>query len=197
VTVAEVDGRNARRDRNRDLVLDAALELFREGTVEPNAIDIAIRSGVSERSVFRYFPDRDALVHAAIDRHLEKTLPLFVIDRVGEGPLADRIDRFVAHRLTLYRTLAPTARVAVVRASTNPVIGELLERSRQRLRDGFTAMFARELRALPAAQRRTVVAVGDTLVQFEAVEHIVQRLGLSERQAASALRHALTSLLAA
>ena len=64
------DGRTARRDRNRELVLDAALELFREGHLEPTALQVAERSGLSPRSVFRYFEDTEALLRAAIARLL-------------------------------------------------------------------------------------------------------------------------------
>ena len=37
----EPDGRKARRTRNREAVLDAVLELFGEGIVEPAAPDVA------------------------------------------------------------------------------------------------------------------------------------------------------------
>jgi hypothetical protein len=56
-------------------------------------------------------------------------------------------------------------------------------------------MFAPELRSLPAARRRSVVAVADTLIQFEAVEHLSEHLALGPRQVADALRASLTALL--
>ena len=88
---SRVDGRTARRDRNRLAVLDAVLELFEEGNMNPGVHEVADRSGVSLRSVYRYFEDLDELITAAIDRHLERTRPLFVIERIGEV-------RIVAHR---------------------------------------------------------------------------------------------------
>ena len=36
-----VDGRTARRDRNREAVLDAAIELFAEGVLSPSATQVA------------------------------------------------------------------------------------------------------------------------------------------------------------
>jgi AcrR family transcriptional regulator len=194
-TGASVDGRNARRDRNRELVLDAALELFGEGELEPNALDVAERSGVSERSVFRYFEDREALLRAAIARHLERTLPLYELPGLGEGGLASRIDRLVTHRLALYGALAATVRVALRRAPTNDIIAAQLARARRRLREQFEAMFAPELRAMPAAERRSVVAAADALLQFESVEHLFAHLALTEAHVRDALRHALTSMI--
>jgi AcrR family transcriptional regulator len=189
-----VDGRNARRDRNRELVLDAALELFAEGHLEPSALDVALRSGVSERSVFRYFEDRDALLRAAVDRHLERTGPLFEIGGGHEGTIDERIARCVAHRLRLYRAVAPTARVAVQRAPTNDLIREQFDAARRRLRQQLATMFAPELAAMPAAQRRAAVAVADTLFQFESVEYLHEHLHLPPAQVADALRRALAAL---
>ena len=51
----QTDGRTARRDRNREAVLDAALALFTAGELEPTAAAVAERSGVSLRSVYRYW----------------------------------------------------------------------------------------------------------------------------------------------
>ena len=41
---AAVDGRTARRDRNRDAVLDAAHDLFVEGELLPGIADVALGS---------------------------------------------------------------------------------------------------------------------------------------------------------
>ncbi len=91
----EIDGRTARRDRNRVAVLDAVLELFTEGNLTPSPDDVARRSGVSLRSVYRYVADADDLIRAAIVRHQEKVAPLFVIADLGEGSFEHRLDAFV------------------------------------------------------------------------------------------------------
>ena len=62
------DGRTARRDRNREAVLDAVLELFSEDAASPAPDDVAARSGVSLRSVYRYFDDMETLIRAAMAR---------------------------------------------------------------------------------------------------------------------------------
>jgi AcrR family transcriptional regulator len=192
---ASVDGRTARRDRNRDLVLDAVIDLFSSGTLAPTAADVAARSGVSLRSVYRYFEDQDALVRAAIARHAERVAPLLEVSDPGAGPLDERIARFVAARMRLYEAAAPTVRATLLRAPMNHYLREQLERARETLREQTEAMFAPELAAMPVAQRRAVSAVADTLLQFESAEHLRVRLGLSPAQTADALRRALTTLL--
>jgi AcrR family transcriptional regulator len=101
------DGRTARRDRNRNAVLDAVLVLFAEGNLDPSPDEVARRSGVSLRSVYRYVTDRDDLVRSAIDRQQEKVRPLFAIDRVGEGSFAERVDAFVTARLRSWSCSSP------------------------------------------------------------------------------------------
>jgi len=190
------DGRTARRDRNRELVLDTVLELFSEGRVAPSAAEVAERAGVSLRSVFRYFDDTEALARAAMARHHERIEPLLDLPHPGEGPLADRVDVLTRQRLRLYRTVAPVARVAVVRASTDRQIAAQLASMRAQLRDQAAAMFAPELEPLPVAERRAALDAVDALLQFESVEHLRRRLGRSEARTAEVLGRALRALLA-
>jgi AcrR family transcriptional regulator len=193
---AAVDGRTARRDRNRDLVLDAVIELFTEDQLAPNAADVAARSGVSLRSVYRYFEDHDALVRAAIARHAERVAPLLEVPDPGDGPLDERVNRFVVQRMRLYEAAAPTARAALMRVPENRLFREQIERVRETLRRQTEAMFAPELGEMTAARRRAATATIDTLLQFESAEHFRVRLGYSSAQTEDILRRTLTALLA-
>ena len=47
----EVDGRHLRRERNREAVVEALLEFYREGNLQPSATEVAERAGSSARSV--------------------------------------------------------------------------------------------------------------------------------------------------
>ncbi len=178
VVAEEVDGRTARRDRNRDAVLDAAIDLFREDAVFPGPARVAERSGVSRRSVQRYFDDMDALLRAAMARHLERVGPLFEVDGLGEGGLDDRVARLVDARLRLYAAIAPMARAAVVRAHSNVRIRERLAEARQQQLEQAEAMFAPELGPLPATSRRELVAAVDVLLGLEALERLLHDRGL-------------------
>lgn len=189
------DGRTARRDRNRDAVLDAVIDLFAAGVLDPPAPEVAARSGVSLRSVHRYFEDREALVRAAIARNLERTAPLFEIPGLGEGPFAERVDRFVAARLRLYDAIAPMARAALRRAPSNPIVAERLEATRTDLQAQLEAMFAPELGRFPVAERRAMAAAADVLCGFEALEHLRVHRRFSAARAREVLRRALTALL--
>jgi AcrR family transcriptional regulator len=190
-----IDGRTARRDRNRELVLDAVLDLFAEDRLAPNAADVAARSGVSLRSVYRYYEDIDALVQAALNRHLERIAPLFDIPDSGLGPLDDRVERFVTSRMRLYETAAPMMRAALVRSSAQPLLAERIAWARDRLREQTETMFAPELTAMPAAARRNVAAALDALSQFESAEHLRVTRGYTLAQTSEILRRSFTALL--
>ena len=73
-----VDGRRARRHRSRDLAVDALLDLLGEGVLRPTAQQVAERSGVSLRSIFRIFDDVETLNAAAAARQLSRVRHLFV-----------------------------------------------------------------------------------------------------------------------
>ncbi len=186
-----VDGRTARRDRNRELVLDAVIELFAEHLLLPTAPQVAERSGVSPRSVFRYYEDTEALIQAAMRRHLDRVTPLFEMADMGIGGFEDRSQRFIAAHLRLYDAIAPTARAALLRAPSNAAIAARLDAARNERRARLEAMFAPELRGVSAARQRTLLAAVDAVFQFEGLEHLHRHLGLTRRQATEVLSHTL------
>ena len=166
------DGRTARRDRNRDAVLDAVLDLFADGSLTPAPAEVAERSGVSLRSVYRYFDDMDALVRAAIARNLARMGGHFDLEDPGVGPLDDRVERTVAARLRLFDEIAPMARAALARAPQNPIIDERLQETRLLLRRQVEEMFAPELADLGDEARHDLVAAVDVLLELDAVDHL-------------------------
>lgn len=189
------DGRTARRDRNRDAVLDAVLDLFADGTVAPAPADVAARSGVSLRSVYRYFEDMDALVRAAIARNLARMGHLLEIDRPGEGSVDERIERLVAARLRMHDGLAPMGRAAVARAPQNPIIAERLQETRLLLRRQVEAMFEPELARLDAVDRHDAVAAVDALLELDSLDLLRRHRALPRADVHRLLVKALGALL--
>lgn len=190
-----VDGRTARRDRNRTAVLDAVLDLFSEENLAPSPEDVARRSGVSLRSVYRYVSDADGLLRAAIERHLEHVAPLFLIQGIGEGPFEQRLETFVTTRLHAYEAIAPTLRASRLRAAHNDIIREQLADGRRRQREQFELQFAPELGRLAPQTRRAVVDAGDVLSQMDTLEVYCHARGCSRDEAAEMLLNALRILL--
>ena len=172
------DGRTARRDRNREAVLDAVLELFSEDAASPAPDDVAARSGVSLRSVYRYFDDMETLIRAAMARHLDRVQPLFSVDGLGEGSLLDRVERQVDQRLRLFEAAGPVMRAALIRSRTNDLIRDRIEHTRRTLRLQVDEMFAPELAAAGSSSRDIGAAV-DVLLGFESIDHLRRHRGFS------------------
>jgi AcrR family transcriptional regulator len=194
---AQQDGRRARRDRNRTAVLDAVIELFSEGHLQPRPEDVAERSGVSLRSVYRYYSDRDQLRRAAMERHLEGVAPLFEPPGVGDGSLRTRIARFVDARLALHAAIAPAARAARLAMSSNEVVRARYEAAQDQLRRQTDQQFAPELAAMAPAQRSASALAIDVLVQIEGLDHLLDRHGLAPGEVRDHLCRALATLLSA
>jgi AcrR family transcriptional regulator len=197
VSEAEVDGRTARRDRNRSTVLDAVLALFSEGNLQPRPEDVASRSGVSLRSVYRYYSDPAALLQAAMRRHLESVTPLLQIQAIGAGPLLERVDRLVDARLRLYEAIAPAARAARLAARDNEVIRARMGETEELLRGQVSRHFEPELTSLTPRFRRAISDAIDALVQLEALDYLFVERALPAREVAETLRIAIAQLLAA
>lgn len=106
------DGRNLRSERTRASLAAAYLDLISEGDIQPTAERVAERAGCSPRSVFKHFPDREALFAAAADIQQQR-----VLEQLGqlpdpEAPLDERIDAFVDQRTHLNEFMTPVRRAA-------------------------------------------------------------------------------------
>ena len=193
---AATDGRRERSVRNRDAVVDALLDLLREGQLRPGGQAIADRAGVSLRTVFRHFDDLDALMESAVRRQLDRVGPMFEQEAVGAGAsLAERADALARHRERLYEEVAPVRRAAVRLASFSSAVGDALAASRRTLRRNLERQFESELSNMPATVRRTTLDAADAAASFPAWEAMRHDQGLSPARARTALAHVLNRLL--
>ena len=191
-----VDGRHLRRERNIAAVLDAVLEMFEEESLTPTIERAAERSGLSLRSVYRYFPDPESLTQAAIDELWRRARPAAHLSRIGEGPFEGRVIEFAAMRVRLYDQVGHGFRAGRLHAPRSVRIREDLERTRRVLTRQFDQQFATEIDELDAGIRMPRRATGDIMSQFEAVDLLrrTRRLTVAEsvEVVAEAIRLALT-----
>lgn len=78
----------ARSKRTVEWILDAAAHVFGEAGYAGTTNQVAERAGVSIGSLYQYFPDKDAILVALQDRHLDQ-IALHLLDR---GPAHDPDD---------------------------------------------------------------------------------------------------------
>jgi AcrR family transcriptional regulator len=193
-----IDGRTARRNRNKEAVLDAMISLTNETADEPPIELIAERAGVSYRSVYRYFDDRTDLMLSAIGRVMGEVWRIFDVRELGEGTLDERIAHFISSRLGAYRELAPLTRLAARRSTTEPLVLEAFDEVRGYMRGQLEAQFAPELLQIDESERGLVVAALDVMFQFEALEFLSRRDDMTDEELEWVLtRHVRAHLAAA
>lgn len=190
-----VDGRTARRDRNREEVVEAALALVDEGELDPSIEQLTRRSGLSARSIFRYFEGLDDLRRAVIRRHFERIEPMLAVPESGQGPLDVRIRRFVDVRIKVNESVAGTARTAKLRAHYAPVIAEDISHYRKVLDAQVRDHFAPELRSRTRAEAEDLVSLIDVIVSFDGWDLMAREQERSRNQIRRAWTLALESLL--
>lgn len=194
-TVVHTDGRRARRDRNRDAVVDAYLDIVNDGHLEPSVAEVAERSGVSHRSVFRYFADREALVQAGIERQLRRAEPLLTLTVTPDMPLGTRISGFAAQRVKVLERIGPVGRLARLRVDQYEQLAVIVDQARSYFRNQIKQTFAPELDVMDDTRAADVVAAIDVLTSVEAFDLLRRVQGMSLVRITRLFEASITSLL--
>jgi TetR/AcrR family transcriptional regulator, regulator of autoinduction and epiphytic fitness len=190
----EPDGRNQRRANSYDAAVDAALDLIAELGTVPTAQQIAERSGISIRTVFRLTEDTDQLHAAAMHRQIERTAALYV-EPPRDGPLAERIRALVGGRASIFEAIAPVRRVAETLALTSRLISDGLEFHHALLRAQAETTFEPELAQLSRAGRTDVLNAVDVASGWETWDQLRRMKGLTPRESQRVVQLLLTGVL--
>ena len=192
----EEDGRRIRRQKNRASVVDALLDLYRDGNLRPSSTEIAERAGLSSRSLFRYFDDVDDLMRAAVRRQQQRALPLLAIDAGADAPLADRVVALVEQRFKLFEAVAPAATVSRLHAPFQATIATELAQGGAFLRAQLLETFGTELAALGPPRSSFTLAALDVVTSFESFQLLRYDQALAPHRAKAAMAGAIEALLA-
>ncbi len=166
------DGRSLRRSRNREAVLDAVIASFEAGDIDPSIDDVAQRAGVSNRSIYRYFDHRDALMRAAVSHAMRRIIPEMTFGDVGVGPFTARVRAFVEHRMRMYHRTVQVTRAAKLAAVNEPIVAEEFEVGRFMLRQQILDHFAAEFEPLRPTDRNRALVTAEMAFQFENLEFL-------------------------
>jgi TetR/AcrR family transcriptional regulator, regulator of autoinduction and epiphytic fitness len=184
------DGRTVRAERTRQALVDALLSLLDEGQLRPTAERIAERAGVSERSVFQHFPDREQFFEAVARQQYERVMPtLRPVD--ASLPLDARLDAFVEQRARLYEMIKGVRRAALLLEHESSAVAGWLTTARRAKAAEVERVFRRELQEAGEPERAALVAAA----AWTAWESYRFHQGLGVARARSAMRAALAALL--
>ncbi|MFP8878350.1 MAG: TetR/AcrR family transcriptional regulator [Myxococcota bacterium] len=127
------DGRALRGARNRERIVEALLELVREGELLPTAEQVSQRAGVGTRTVFRHFDDMESLnseVQAAIKLEID---PLLTEPR-STGNLEQRTRAMIRRRIAIFERIAPFMRSGDIQRWNTPFLQRNHAEDTRRLR---------------------------------------------------------------
>lgn len=116
---AERDGRRRRSADSKRRIVEAMLELVREGAVSPSADDVAARAGVGRRTVFRLFSDMEGIYREMQAIMRDRVAPVRAIPLSGDTPAA-RLDALIDRRVRLFEELMPVSVAASVHRCRSP-----------------------------------------------------------------------------
>lgn len=185
-----MDGRTARAQRTREAIVESLIGLLEDGAVQPSVEEIAARAGVSERSVFGHFHDRETLFAAVADAMEHRVRAQWGELPPPSAPLDERIDAFVAQRARTYELIAPVRRAGLLMEpfSETTQLGVAATRSLKR-REAWR-LFSPELAGDHA--RGSALAA---LASYSGWDALRTQQALSVDDARAALRSGLSALL--
>lgn len=179
----------------RELVLQALAELVTErGTTEFSVQEVADRAEVSLRTVYRYFPNRQALLDGLtelVDERMEdlrEDADIGWTDIVGRG--FEGLSGSVPPVFQRFDELEPLSSAMAMLASAGSRSAGHNERT-----DEFREAVATELVALPADQREATFALVRHLVSSQTWFVLRTEFGLDGRTAGEAVARAVRAIL--
>jgi TetR/AcrR family transcriptional regulator of autoinduction and epiphytic fitness len=193
-TTGARDGRTVRAERTRQALVDALFALLDEGELRPTAERIAKRAGVSERSVFQHFPDREALFEAVARQQYERVFSgLEPID--SSRPLPERLDAFVAQRARLLEESSALRQAAILLEHDSEVVAGWLESWRRAAATEVERVFTRELERLERGERAVLLGALVSAASGSVWEGYRLHQRMSAERARAAMRLTLAALV--
>jgi AcrR family transcriptional regulator len=187
-TTLPTDGRIQRSERSRTAIVQAMLELIREGSLSPTAQQVAERADVGVRTVFRHFSDMETLF-STMNEQIKGEVESLFIEKVQTGPYEQRVDGLIERRMAIFATLAPYIRSSTLQRWRSAFLQAEHERTIRTLRLDLRRWLP-EVESLPAE-------VGDALeliVSFEALNRLRVDQRLTLRRTVAVLRKTILDL---
>jgi TetR/AcrR family transcriptional regulator, regulator of autoinduction and epiphytic fitness len=193
-TTGARDGRTVRAERTRQALVDALFALLDEGELRPTAERIAKRAGVSERSVFQHFPDREALFEAVARQQYERVFSgLEPVD--SSRPLPERLDAFLAQRARLLEESSALRQAAILLEHDSEVVAGWLDSWRRAAATEVERVFRRELEGLERGERAVLLGALVSAASGPVWEGYRLHQRMSAERARAAMRLTLAALL--
>ncbi len=186
----KTDGRRERSAGSRRRIVAATIVLVEEGHPSPTAEQIAVRAGVSLRTVFRHFEEMDRLYQEIAAEVFEWVLP-HVEGPPPTGEWRDLIEQMVALRITLFEQIRPYKAAVDVHRHSSDALSEQHRR--------MTELYHGQMKLwIPEAVQRDGVAfeLVTLLLSIETWQRLIEQQGLTPVGAADVMRRGVLDVVA-
>jgi len=121
-----MDGFDRRKERKKDSIYQAAIELFKAfGFRKVSIADIASKAGVSPTTIYNHFGTKEGLVRDVIRRLLDETVHKYWAIMDSDRPFLERLNLIIFDKTELSRQYEGELVQAV--ASDDPAVQEYVE----------------------------------------------------------------------
>lgn len=182
------DGRSERTERSKNAIVEALLSLYVDGILVPTAQEVADRSGLGIRTVFRHFNEMESLFTAG-DTFLYKNIVETSMPNLTDS-LQVRCEQLVAVRAKNCARIRPYILAAHAQAWKYKVLRKnyrkLCAKFKQRMFD-----YIPELQNKPAA----IVDSIEMLLSFESWNRLRHIQNLSQKETKAVMLTSLTAMI--
>lgn len=111
--MVKVDGRTTRGQKNKQQIVQALIELIREGHLAPTAEMVSERAGVGLRTVFRHFKDMETLYRELTSAVDAIVAPVLATPLIG-NTVHEKLIHVIERRSEMFEKLAPLQAAGMV-----------------------------------------------------------------------------------
>ena len=191
-----IDGRNLRAEHTRRRIVAATRALLEETLTLPKVAEIALRAGVSVRSVFQHFQEVESLFLVVFDEILGEAQEAWEpVEPVGA--LAARVEAFIARRGAACERVLPVRFAAASIEGSSSAMTERTKVARALTRQHIERAFRPELDRLQPAERKQTLDALRAAMDWDMWMNMRRFHGLSVEEAQGVWHKIVTALLGA
>jgi len=182
--IEKIDARTTRKNRSRQAILQAYIELVNQTRRQPTALQIAERAGCSLRLIFQHFADLPSLTLAAAQIGYAQARARADAATL-DGDRQTRIRTHIERRAHNCETWLPLWSIAVALHDHSPEMVGLGGLVRKATLDRLAEMYAPELASLAEVDRRRLLIALEAITDYESWGRLRSDHGLSVEQASA------------
>lgn len=165
--------------------------------LQPSADEVALRAGLSRRSIFNHFTDLAELYDAVLEAGIARCAPLLE-EGSAEGPVAARVERLIDARARFLEATRPFAQAVTAQSLVGPEREQAIRVARhaQRLQHAdLERLLGADLADLPEAERVETFECLSAALSPAIWDHLRHRRGQSIARARATIARSVRALL--